>query len=868
MPKEAAPSKFSIKLIAWLCKDELIEELQGDLLQYHSELRDARFKTVKYWFQVVNYLRPSTIRSFKTQNSGPMFIFNPILTLRNLYRHKSTSIISIFGFALGLVATFFLYFYIYSEVSTDQFHVDKDKTYRLLRVGEINGSPYRIGVTSVPFAEALLTDFPSDVESVARVVPENGLIEVGEKKFYENELAFVDQNFFEFFSFPLIAGDKESALSTANSTVLTKAAAEKYFGDQDPIGQIIKVDNEYEFIVSGVMDELPANSHLNFSMVFSIKVLEGFDWFGGWWNNGLITYLKIPTQQQAANVESRFEWFMDKYFGEDFERSGNKIGLELEPLDEIYFNNETRYDFGVVHGNFSSIITLGAVAIAILFIACFNYVNLSIAQSFSRAKEVGVRKVLGGSKSRLVFQFLSESLMILFFSILLSIGICELIKPSFNNFFGLQVELNWIDQNVLVFFLVLVLGVILSSGVYPALLLSSFKSVSILRGSKLSSGKNVGLRKVLVVTQFAISIFLIVASILISIQTNFLNSKELGFDKEAVVLVELNNAGIRNLETLEKFKDRLLANSNILGVSSFSGEPGGFHDASTFQISGIEGNLRMRTLFTDTEYFDLMNIEIVAGRGYSKDIITDEQFAVILNEKAIEDLGIEPSEVLNKKVVMPGWEIDNVPIIGVVADYHFISLKNEIEPLAILCGGFHRKLGVKINMTNARDQLSFIEETYNDLAPGFPMSYQFLDDKLGELYEKEQQQTRIFSSFSGLSIFLACLGIFGLASYSTQQRQKELGIRKVLGATARQIIGLISREFVLLVLIASIIAIPVAGYFISNWLTGYAYRIEMFDHWYVFVLGGLAAAFIALVTVTFKTYRAAISDPTESIRNE
>ncbi|MEM7297628.1 MAG: ABC transporter permease [Bacteroidota bacterium] len=868
MPKANSPSNLSIKLIAWLCKDELVEELQGDLLQYHIELKNKRFKSLRYWFQVINYLRPSTIRSFKTQNSGPMFIFNPILTLRNLYRHKSTSIISIFGFTMGLVATFFLYFYIYSEVSTDQFHEDKDQTYRLLRVGQINGSPYRIGVTSVPYAQALLTDFPSDVKSVTRVAPERGLVEVGEKKFYENQMIFTDQNFFEFFSYPLISGDKKTVLSTANSAVISKAAAEKYFGDEDPIGKLVKLDNEFEFIITGVMDEMPANSHLNFNMVFPITIMEGFDWFGGWWSNGLITYLKIPTEEQAANVEGRFEWFMDKYFGEDFEQSGNKIGLELEALGDIYFNNDTRYDFGATHGNFSSIITLGAVAIAILFIACFNYVNLSIAQSFSRAKEVGVRKVLGGSKFRLVFQFLSESLMILLFSILFSIGVCELIRPFFNNFFGLQVELNWFDQNVLLFFLLLVFGVMLSSGVYPALLLSSFKSVSILRGSKLYSGKNVGLRKILVVTQFAISIFLIVASILISIQTDFLNSKELGFDKEAVVLVDLDNSEIRNLENREKFKDRLMANSNVLGVSSFSGEPGGFHDASTFQITGIDENHRMRTLFTDTEYFNLMDIEIVEGRPYSKEIVTDEQFAVILNEKAVQELGIDPAEVLGRKVTMPGWDIDNVPIIGVVADYHFISLQHEIEPLAILCGGFHRKLGVKINMTNARDQLSFVEETYDEIAPNFPMNYQFLDDKLGELYEKEQQQTRIFSTFSGLSIFLACLGIFGLAAYATSQRQKELGIRKVLGATARQIIGLISKEFVLLVLIASIIAIPVSGYFINNWLTGYAYRIEMIDHWYVFIVGGLAAALIALVTVTFKTYRAAISDPTESIRNE
>lgn len=774
------PPRFSLFLIRWLCKDELVEELEGNLIQYYKEKERVPFRAIRYWRQVIQYLRPSTLKSLKTQISGPMFIFNPLLTFRNLYRHKSTSLISIFGFALGLVATFFLYSYIHSEVTTDHFHANKGEIYRTVRVSDINGTPYRIGVTSVPYAQALLNDFPEDILEVTRVVPQDGLVTVEEKRFMENNVVFADDNFFEFFSYPLKAGDKSSVLATANSVVLSPSAATKYFGTDDPLGQLIKMDNEYEFIVSGVMDEFPANSHLDFNMVFSIDLLEGFDWFDGWWNNSLHTYVRVPNPARAHQLEGKLDQFMEKYMGDDFARSGSKVGLELEPLEDIYFNDETRYDFAR-HGNYASIVTLAIVTIAILFIACFNYVNLSIAQSFTRAKEVGVRKVLGGAKSRLIFQFLTESLLILFISILLSIGICELLLPVFNASFGLEVELNWLDQNVVIFMLVLVLVIILTSGVYPALLLSSFKSVAILRGSKLSSGKNVGLRKALVVTQFAISIFLIVASLLIGIQTSFLNSKDLGFDKEAVVLVDLNNSGIRH--NREQFKDRLLGHANILQVSSFSGEPGGFYDASAFEVTGIDKPpSRMRTLFTDTEYFNLMGIEIVAGRSFSKEVASDQEFAVVLNEKAVAELGVDPEEAIGRKVTMPGWDIANVPIVGVAKDYHFISLRDEIEPLAILCGGFHRKLAVKINMRDAKDQLVFIDQTFSELAPGFPMSYQFLDDRLGDLYEKETQQTRIFSAFSGLSIFLACLGIFGLAAYAAQQRQKELGIRKVLGA--------------------------------------------------------------------------------------
>lgn len=865
MPNASNPPKFSLKLIKWFCKEELVEELQGDLEEYHAEGKQHIFKGLRYWYQVFNYLRPSTLKSFTNSNIGPMFIFNPILTLRNLYRHISTSLISLFGFTVGLVATIFLYFYIYSEVTTDAFHEEGNQIYRTLRVSEMNGTPYRIGVTSSPYADALINDYPSDITATTRAAFDEGLVSIGDKQFMEDNLIFVDANFFEFFSYPLKEGDEKSVLATANSAVLSAATAKKYFGDTNPVGQIIQVDNEYEFMVSGVVDELPGNSHLDFNVILPIAIFENFDWFGGWWNNSLNTYVKIPTPEMAANLESQLPQFMDKYMGEDFINAGARVDLELEPLADIYFNNKTRYDFSN-HGSFSSILTLGAVAIAILFIACFNYVNLSIAQSSMRAKEVGVRKVLGGSRRRLVLQFLSESLMILFFSILISIGICELLNPVFNAFFGLEVSLNWMDANVLIFFALLTIVILLSSGVYPALLLSSLKSVSILKGSKLTSGKNVGLRKALVVTQFAISIFLIVASMLISVQTNYLNSKDLGFDKEAIVLVDLNNSEIR--QQREQFKDRLLANANVKGVTMVSGEPGGFHDASSFLVTGVSETRRMRTLFTDTEFFDVMGIDIVAGRNFSKEITSDQEFTVIINERSALELGLEPEEVIGRRVTMPGWDIENVPVIGVAANYHFSTLKDEIEPLAILSGGFHRKLVVKINMANLKDGLLFIDKTFSELSPGFPMSYEFLDDSLRELYEKEQQQARVFSAFSTLSIFLACLGIFGLAAYAAQQRQKELGIRKVLGATAQQIIGLISKEFVLLVLIASCIAIPVVWYFIRKWLGGYAYRIEILDHWYVFVIGGIATILIALVTVSVKTYRAAVSDPTESIRNE
>lgn len=862
--KHNGPPPFSLRLIQWLCKDELSEEIEGNLHEYHKKLTQSFSSKSKYWFQVVTYLRPSTLKLFKPK-ARPMFIFNPALTLRNLYRHKSTAFINIFGFTTGLVAAIFLYFYIYSEVNYDSFHSNKDQIYRVARMSEMNGSPYSIGVTSGPFARALENDFSSDITSSTRVQAEDGLVTVGDAKFFEEEMLFVDANFFEFFSFPLIVGDPSTVLQDANSVVLTQEAAKKFFGDKSPLGEILVVDNEYQFTVSGIIGELPAKSHLEFEMVFSIQLFERFDWFSDWWNNSLLTYVSIATPEQAANVEEQLGGFMQKYFAEDFAESGNKIDLKLEPLSDLYFNRDTRYD-EAKHGNLQSIYILAFVAIAILFIACFNYVNLSIAQSFMRAKEVGVRKVLGVRRARLVLQFLGESMMILLFSIVLSVGICHLLNPVFNAYFQLEVTLNWMDGNVITFFSALIVLVLLTSGVYPAILLSTFKPVSVLKGSKLASGKSAGLRKGLVIIQFSIAIFLMVATLLISAQTDFLSAKDLGFDREAVILVDLNNSEIRSQQ--QSFKDQLMTHASVKQVSSMSGEPGGFHDASSFKVTGIDVNQRMRTAFADRNYLDLFDIEIVAGRNFSEEITSDEEDAMIFNEQAVLELGLAPEEAVGRKATMPGWGIEDATIIGVVSDFHFNSLKDQIEPLAIISGHRHRKLAIKVNASDIAASLFLIDEEYQKLSPDFPISYEFLDKKLARQYEDERKQAKVFTVFSGISIFLASLGIFGLAAYVAHQRQKELGIRKVLGATVKQIIGLISKEFVVLVFIASIVATPAAWFFIEQWLSDFAYRINVFNHWYVFLLSGIVAVFIALLTVIFKTYRAAVSNPTESIRNE
>jgi len=863
MDKQEAPPVFSLKLIKWLCREDLVEVLQGDLIEFHGRISQTHFKTLRYWFQVLNYLRPSTLKSFNTQKSGPMFVFNPLLAIRNLNRHRSTSLINVFGFTLGLVAAFFLFFYIQAELSVDDFNQDKEIIYRAVRTSDINGDPYVIGVTSGPYGPALENDFPETVTAMNRAYPQTALMAYEDRRFFEDQLLFADPNFFEFFDFPLLVGDPATVMSTANGVVLSKEMAEKYFGAEDPMGKTLKMDNEYSFIVSGIMDSQSVNSHLEFNMVFNIALFDRFEWFKNWWSNGLITYVKVQTPAEAEYLKGQFPDFIAKYFPEDT-KVGRQPNLTLEPLEKVYFNHETRYD-RVRHGNLNAIYILILVGVAILFIACFNYVNLAIAQSFIRAKEVGIRKVLGVHKGRLVLQFLGESIMILIVAVLLSIGLCELLNPLFNSFFQIELNLQWLNPSVLTFLILLLIFTLLTSGVYPALLLSSYKPVSILRGGKLAVGNKIGLRKGLVITQFSISIFLIVATLLISIQNNYLNSKELGFDREAVVLIDFNNQEIRRQKDV--FKERLLVNSNIVSASSMSGEPGGFHDATVLQVKGTESDFRVRTAFADVDYLNTLGIELVSGRNFDGTRANLDSGAMMINESTLEALGMSADEVLNKDVSLPSFDLQG-KVIGVVKDFHFTSLRDHIEPMVIVNGHWQRVMAVKVTGSSLSETLLFIDEVYSELIPDFPMTYEFLDASLERLYENEQKQARIFSAFSTISVFLACLGIFGLAAYSAQRRQKELGIRKVLGATAKQIIALISKEFVVLVLIGMLVAVPVIWIFIQSWLETYAYRIEILSYWYVFFAGGILSVIIALITVTFKTYRAAVSAPTESIRNE
>ena len=601
--------------------------------------------------------------------------------------------------------------------------------------------------------------------------------------------------------------------------------------------------------------------------VSSLGLYRQANFMNRWWWNGLVTYVKIPSASEAARIEAQFPQFMDKYLGEDFEHSGNRIDLKLEPLEEVYFNHLTRYD-PVRHGNKRGVHVLLIVAIAILLIAAFNYLNLSIATAYGRAKEVGIRKVLGSNKGKLIGQFLVEALLLMLMAFALAVAISSAILPAFNQYFHLDVFLSWRNPLVWLLASILIIVMVLLSGLYPALLFASLKPIQTLKGKIFKLGKSVWMRKSLVVAQFVIAIFMIVSTLLISKQLNYVDQKDLGFDQEAVVMIEPENPEIA--ENLELFRDRLLSSPYIEQVTGATGEPGGFHDATTIEVPAypVEPPLRLRTVFSDYDYLPTFDISLVAGRNFSRDFSTDMSQTAILNETAVRDLGLTPEQILGETIRLPMFDTLDRKIVGVVADYHFTSLRDEIEPLVIALSEATWQMAVKVKKGHVLEGVTDIEAVWDDIAPNYPFQYEFLDQSLAQMYRQEQNQRRVYATFAAIAIFLASLGVFGLISHSTLERKKEFNIRKVLGARIDQILALVYREFVWLIGIAALIAIPLSWKFVENWLEGFAYRIETMQYWYLFLAGGVLTLLIALLTISFRAMEAARGNPVEGLRYE
>ncbi|MGH2562970.1 MAG: ABC transporter permease, partial [Ginsengibacter sp.] len=712
-------------------------------------------------------------------------------------------------------------------------------------------------------APALLNDFKSQIVSAVRVSENNNLFTADTKSFNEKKELDVDSNFFGFFSFPLIKGNPLTVLKDLNSVVLTETTAKKYFGSvNNAMGKIIMLNKKTPLKVTGIAKDVPSNSHLDFDIVLSLERDKDAGWMTRWINNGVYTYIQLAPNVTQAQIEKQLPAFVEKCMGSDLRKYGYKWSLSLMPLKDVYF--DTIGLDNAKHGDKTVVYIFLSIAILILLIACINFMNLSTIRAAERSKEVGLRKVLGALRNNLVWQFIGESVLLTTISCILAVGLILTVMPWYNQLLGYTLNVSWNTLPVYLFFVGIIIVVGFLAGSYPAFFLSVFSSIQALKG-KLKLGKgSASFRQVLVVVQFSISVFLIVGTIIITKQMSYLKNEQLGYNKEQTLIVPIDNGDIYN--NLNSFKTELQNQTDVQSVSAMSGEPGGFFDGQTFDVEGHTEKWNANTEFADFEFVKTLGLKIIAGRDFSSQFPTDTTEAVLINKTAAAKLGWTPQQAIGKWIFNSTGDSKKRRIVGMVDDFNFQSLKQDINALVISPAYDRRQILVKLKPGNLQAGISVVKNAYSKAAPSYPFEYTFLDQQFDELYKKDIRQQTILSVFAGLAIFVACLGLFGLASFTANKRFKEIGVRKVLGSSVQGIVVLLSKDLLKPILIATCIALP-AGYWMMNkWLQNFAYKTNI--SWWVFVLAALITFGVALITVGVKAIRAAMANPVKSLRTE
>jgi putative ABC transport system permease protein len=781
---------------------------------------------------------------------------------RNLVKNKVFSLINILGLTIGITVCMMIFLFIMNEFSVDNFHKNRMSTYRVMR--EFNNMKVPVPYLSAPYATALLNDYPKEIKTAVRVMPSNNLVTFGTTSFNEKKVYITDPGFFTLFSFPLLKGDPATALKEPASVVLTEATAAKYFGNQDPMGKTVIIDKNLPLKVTGIAKNVPSNSHLYFDLVYPISNYSTADFYKQWINNTLFTYVQLAPNVNKATLEKQFPQFVEKYMGNDLRKLGSKFSLSLTPLQDIYFENYSAFD-NVKHGDKKVVYIFLSIAILILLIACINFTNLSTIRAVERSKEVGLRKVMGALRNHLVWQFIGESLLLTLFSCVLCIGFLKVLMPLYNDLLGYTLTVSWQTWPIYLFLAGVIIIVGFLAGSYPAFFLSAFSPIEALKG-KLRLGKGGSIfRQTLVIVQFSISVFLIIGTIMIMKQMNYVKTKSLGYNQEQAVVIRIDNNDIYNNRLA--LKHELESKTNIQAVSLMSGEPGGFYDVYTFKAEGKNDEVtQLRTEYADFEFVKTLGLKIIAGRDLSSQFPTDTADAVLINRAAAAKLGWTPDQAIGKWIKNSIRDDHNRRIAGVVEDFNFLSLKENVEGLVISPSEDRRVVVIKMKPGNIQTGLQTIKSVYSKLIPAYPFEYSFLDQKFDQIYKTDIRQQTIISVFSGLAIFIACLGLFGLASFTTAKRIKEIGVRKVLGSSTKNIVLLLSKDLLKPVIIATVIAIPIGYYAMNKWLESFVYRTSM--QWWVFVIAAFITLVIAFVTVSFKAIKAAISNPAISLKAE
>jgi len=781
---------------------------------------------------------------------------------RNLWKHKVFSFINIMGLTVGMTACFLIFLYVRFELTYDAFNTKADRIYRVVTDIKTPSEVIRAGGPAWAVPPNIKDEFP-EVEAFVRISNQGMLVRKGDIKFQEENAAFADSSFFQIFDIKLLQGDPKKVLNDQMSVVLSETAAKKYFGKSNPVGQTLLFTNDgIPATVKGVMKDMPENSQVRADILVSMSTLTirfnpGLD--TQWGNYGSQAFILLKPGSNAKALEAKFPAFVKKRNGKEEQQSQMYATILLEPLRDVYL-----YSTRGGSGNINNVYIFSIIAIFILLIACINFINLTTARSTERAKEVGIRKVAGAGKAQLIRQFISESVIICLIAFFLTLGLAALLLPLFNQLAAKQVSegifSNWKYVGMLSLAAV---AIGLLAGSYPALVLSSFKPIVVLKGRFATGVRGLLLRKGLVVAQFSISIALIIGTIIVYRQMSFMRNRDLGFNKDQTVILSTEGDPGK-----DAFKQALKTIPSVKSVCLSSSAPGTGNPGAYSEIENNKGDLQVANLdlyFVDFDYIPQYDIKVVAGRAFSGDFITDTTQAMVMNETAVKLFGYSsPQQAIGRRFKQWGRE---GKIVGVIKDFNFRSLQQDIKPLTMrIEPGGCNLVSVKIAAGNVPATLAAIESKWKSTMPNRPYSYQFLDELFDRQYRAEERFGKLFFNFSVLAIFISCLGLLGLAAYSTMQRTKEIGVRKVMGASVASIVNLLSKDFLKLVIISFFIAAPAAWYFMTKWLHDFAYRTPM--AWWIFAVAGIAALVIALATISFQAIKAALTNPVKSLRSE
>ncbi|MBN1210991.1 MAG: ABC transporter permease [candidate division Zixibacteria bacterium] len=786
------------------------------------------------------------------------------ISLRNIVRNRGYTFINVAGLAVGLACCILIMLWVTDEISFDKFHKNYDNVYRVIACYNDTEQTEYEWKTAPPLASALKADFP-EVTAVTRYRPMNGhLFKIPDNISHELDLGLAEPAFLDIFTFPLTAGDARTVLNEPNSIILTEKTARKLFGVQDPLGKSISVDNALDLTVTGVMADVPANSHLQFDCLAPFVLIEKFmqeygSVLDNWGMGGFATYVLLDDAATGEDMNLKLPGYLKKYAETETE-------LSLQPLKDIYlYSSHINHNlFG--NGDIKYVYIFSLIALFVLGIACFNFMNLTTARSANRAREVGLRKVVGAARHQIIVQFFNESLLLAFIALVFAVLMVEIFLPAFNNLSGKELTITFFDNpGMLTGLILIVLFTGLLSGSYPALFMSFFKPVKVLKGSFKAGGSGAMLRKALVVTQFTISILLIISTLVISNQLDFMRHKKLGFDKEQLLYMKMASDMPAQYEA---FKSELLHETGVTSVTVTSSLPthGIVFSTSHIEWPGKTGENKwlMNAVSVGEGYIETFGMKLKEGRflAVGTSSFSDSIREAVLNETAVEKMNLDSP--VGKTIEFSGFK---VTVAGVVKDYYFQSLHHSMEPLAIVSvPEWYSYIFVKINSDSMPRTVATIEQIWKKFSPDTPFSGRFLSEAYESLYRSEQRMGQLFNYFTSLAIFISCLGLFGLAAYMAEQRTREIGIRKVLGASLSGLTFMISSEFIKWVLIANAIAWPLAFVVMNRWLQSFAYRISI--SWTVFVVSGALAVIIALLTVSFLAFKAALSDPVKALKYE